>query len=126
MNTPRSLRSHLVRGLLGAALIAGPVFAATPEELAALRAKAEAGNGIAQYNLGMMYATYGDPTADPIEAYVWFNIAQDNGATGRALTVLMSQMTSEQIYEGKRRLAERRAELEERKKSGAKPTPVAA
>lgn len=128
MNTPRFLRSFLVRGMLVAALSSTPLFAISKEELAALRAKAENGNGIAQYNLGLLYAAIGDPLANPIEAYVWFNLAADNGATGRALVLLSSQMNPEQVAEAKQRLDARRQELEAKKKRlAANPTnPVSA
>lgn len=124
MNTPRFLRTLIVHGLLGVVLSTAGARAISPEELAALRAKAESGNGIAQYNLGLLHATVNDPVADPVEAYVWFNLAADNGATGRALVLLSSQLTPEQISEGKRRLELRRAELAAKK---AKPSsPVSA
>jgi len=123
MNTPRCLRTLLVRGVLFAALSTTSALAISKEDLAALRAKAESGNGIAQYNLGLLYATQGDPLADPIEAYVWFNLAADNGATGRALVLLSSQMNTEQVAEAKQRLEARRQELQERKKH---PSPVSA
>ncbi|HEY9153538.1 MAG TPA: hypothetical protein VIM69_00320, partial [Opitutaceae bacterium] len=111
MNTSRSLRKVLVRGAFTAALLATPALAISSQELAILRAKAEKGNAVAQYNLGMVYAATNDPTSDPIEAYVWLHLAADNGATGRALTDLESQLTPAQLDEGKARLEKRRAEL---------------
>lgn len=128
MKTPRFLRFFLVRGLLGAVLFCTPAFAISKEDLAVLRAKAESGNGIAQYNLGLLYATLSEPLADPIEAYVWFNLAADNGATGRALVLLSSQMNTEQVAEAKHRLEVRRAELEAKKKNpaNASASPVSA
>lgn len=131
MNTPRSLRVLFIRGVLGAALTTSSLLAVTPEEVAILRAKAENGNAVAQYNLGMIYAAVNDPISDPIEAYVWLNLAADNGATGRALVILNSQLTPEQINEGKRRLDARRTELHIRKNPGSalassSPTPAPA
>jgi nucleoid-associated protein YgaU len=91
--------------------LAGTVFAADSAEIAALRAKAEKGNSIAQYNLGLAYADAQQPTADRIEAYVWLNLAAENGSTGKALNTLVDQMTPNQLAEGARRLQERRAQL---------------
>jgi len=54
-------------------------------EIASLRAKAEKGNAIAQYNLGLAYAQGRGIAADPVEAYVWLSLARENGARGRAL-----------------------------------------
>ena len=115
MNTSRSLRNVFVRGVFTAALLATPAFAISSQELAILRAKAEKGNAVAQYNLGMVYAATNDPTSDPVEAYVWLHIAADNGATGRALTDLEAQLTPAQIEEGKARLEKQRSELGIRK-----------
>jgi len=119
MNTSRSLRNVIVRGAFTAALLATPAFAISSQEIAILRAKAEKGNAVAQYNLGMVYAATNDPTSDPIEAYVWLNLAADNGATGRALTDLETQLTPAQLAEGKTRLEARRAELGIKKHASA-------
>ena len=54
-------------------------------ELAALRAKAEQGNGVAQYNLGLAYADAQQPYADRVEAFVWLSLAAERGSTGKAL-----------------------------------------
>ncbi|HEY0946025.1 MAG TPA: LysM peptidoglycan-binding domain-containing protein [Opitutaceae bacterium] len=91
---------------LGAALAA-----TTPDELAALRAKAERGNAIAQYNLGLIYSDQREAAHDVSEAYVWLQLAADNGATGRALGTVSDQMTPAQLAEGQRRLAVRRAQF---------------
>ena len=115
MKTIRLLRSIALSGVLGTALTTAPALAISAEELATLRAKAESGNGIAQYNLGLMHASVGESIADPIEAYVWLNLAADNGATGRALVMLSSQLTTEQVAIGKQRLEQRRQELAAKK-----------
>jgi nucleoid-associated protein YgaU len=106
---------HALAIFLGFAVVA---FAADSTDLAALRAKAEQGNGIAQYNLGLAYADAQQPYADRIEAFVWLSLAADSGSTGKALTALTEQITPEQLAEGGRRLQQRRVQL-----AGAKDAP---
>lgn len=110
MNTLRSHKRLLVCGFI-TALIASSALAITSEKLAELQAKAEAGNGISQYNLGLVYATPDEPIANIVEAYVWFSLAADNGAPGKALMIVTSQMTPQQISEGKKLLEQRRGTL---------------
>ncbi len=99
---------HALAIFLGLA-VAG--FAADSNDRAVLRAKAEQGNGIAQYNLGLAYADTQQPYADRVEAFVWLSLAAERGSTGKALASLTEQMTPEQLAEGGRRLQQRRAEL---------------
>jgi LysM repeat protein len=106
---------HALAIFLGFAVAA---FAADSNDLAALRTKAEQGNGIAQYNLGLAYADAQQPYADRVEAFVWLSLAAERGSTGKALTSLTEQMTPEQLAEGNRRFQQRRAQL-----SGAKDAP---
>lgn len=73
-------------------------------ELSPLRAKAERGNAIAQYNLGLAYAEGRQTPRDLAEAYVWLTRASESGSTGRALENLLGHMSPEQIAEGRRRL----------------------
>jgi len=101
--------------------LAVAAFAADSTDLAALRTKAEQGNGVAQYNLGLAYADAQQPFADRVEAFVWLSLAADSGSTGKALTSLTEQMTPEQLAEGGRRLQQRRAQL-----AGAKDAPPSA
>jgi hypothetical protein len=62
-----------------------PSHRVPPPALASLRQKAESGNAIAQYNLGLAYAQgRGIPVNLP-EAFVWLNLAADSGAKGREL-----------------------------------------
>ena len=103
MKNSRTLRL-LARSLLGAALTSASAFAISDEDLAALRAKAETGDGIAQHNLGLVYANSQEAVADLVEAYAWLNIAADNGATGRSLLIVARQMSPAQVAAGKRRL----------------------
>ena len=97
-----------LRAVLGATLtliLAWPIFAATSASgVASLRAKAEAGNAIAQYNLGLIYADETEPAHDLVEAYVWLSRAARNGARGRQLDILSERLTPAQFAEGNERL----------------------
>src|SRR5580704_15415045 len=84
---------------------------ALPADLEALRAKAESGNGIAQYNLGLAYAEGRGVPQDAAEAYVWLMLASDHGGTGRYLDSLLARMSSDELAEGKRRLASDRVQF---------------
>ncbi len=75
-----------------------------PNDVASLRAKAERGNVIAQYNLGLAYAQGRGTAVDRPEAFMWLTIASQSGSTGKALDTLLTSMSSEQIAEGRRRL----------------------
>src|SRR5690349_12629703 len=68
-----------------------------PAEVAALRAKAERGNAIAQYNLGLTYLQGREVPTDLIESFVWLTLAAEGGSTGRALDTALGAMTAEQI-----------------------------
>ncbi|HEY8933514.1 MAG TPA: hypothetical protein VIM44_09400, partial [Rariglobus sp.] len=105
MKNPRSFRLALSRGLLGSALLASPVFALSSAEFESLRTKADRGNAIAQYNLGLAYADRREPTYDPAQAYAWLSLAARNGTNGKALSTLVSLLTPAQLAEGKQRLA---------------------
>ena len=104
------LRHVVLRSLLGSLLLACSVHAATtPAELETLRAKAKTGNAIAQYNLGLACADLHESFYDPVESYVWLNLAASNGTTGKALAAITDTMTPAQLAEGKRRFAALRA-----------------
>lgn len=107
MNT-RRLRSAL---LLASALTFAAASAQDQSDLASLRAKAEKGNGIAQYNLGLAYTRGGDVPVDPVEAYVWLSLAQENGARGRALETLAATLDEPTLLKARQTLAQRRAQL---------------
>src|ERR1019366_1179300 len=91
----------LAFGLSAAFAAADPL----PPEIAALRSKAENGNAIAEYNLGLAYANGNGVAADMAEAYVWLTLASEQGSTGKDLGVLLSGMSKDQIEEGRRRLS---------------------
>ncbi|HEX2101114.1 MAG TPA: hypothetical protein VHF69_10645, partial [Candidatus Synoicihabitans sp.] len=89
--------------------IVSVVSAATsPQDLAALRQRAEAGNPVAQHNLGLVYLNPQEPAHDPVEAYVWFNLAAERGARPQELAGLVERLTPAQVTEAQRRLAARR------------------
>lgn len=103
----QSLASVLVLSLG----LASAAHAIEPREILMLRSKAVQGNAVAQYNLAKAFA---DPTSsnrDPAEAYVWFQIAADNGAKGDDFSKLVSTMSPAEIEDAKRRLEERRSQL---------------
>ena len=110
MNTLRSLKRLLVCGLV-TALTSASASAISEDKLAELKTKAEAGNGISQYNLGLIYADPQEPIGSILEAYVWFSLAADNGAPGKALMIVTNQLTPEQLSNGKKLLEQRRADL---------------
>ncbi|MFA5264164.1 MAG: hypothetical protein WC378_10075 [Opitutaceae bacterium] len=91
--------------------LAGALFAVESPEIITLRTKAVRGNAIAQYNLGRIFADARSANLDRAEAFVWFQIAADNGTTGRELARLVEVMTPQELAEGKSRLQERRAQL---------------
>lgn len=105
MKHPKNLRLVLVRNFLGSALLASPLLAITPAEFDSLRAKADRGNSIAQYNLGLAHADRSEAIYDPAQAYAWLTIASANGTNGKALAQLTSLLTPEQLAEGQRRVA---------------------
>ena len=105
MKNPTSLRQVLVRSLVVPTLLASPLFALTPAEFDSLRTKAERGNAVAQYNLGLAHADRREAIYDPPQAYAWLSLAAQNGTNGKALANLASVLTPEQLVEGKRRLA---------------------
>lgn len=105
MNTPRSFRLALSQALLGSVFLSSAVFGQSAAELDALRAKADRGNAIAQYNLGLAYANRNTPAYDPVLAYAWLSLAAANGTTGKALGQLTDALTPQQLEAGKRQLA---------------------
>ena len=82
--------------------------------LADLRSKAESGDSIAQYNLGVAYADAADPVSDASEAYAWLTLAGEQGANLEVLQTLIERLSPSQLAEGKRLLDSRRSELAQR------------
>lgn len=87
------------------------VAVAQSDELATLRAKAERGNALAQYNLGLAYIQGRLGPTDPAEAFAWLSLAAENGATGKALDSLLGNITDQQLADGRKRLESYRAAL---------------
>ena len=87
------------------------LFAAEPDELASLRAKAEHGNALAQYNLGLAYVEGRQVPPNPAEAFAWLSLASENGATGKALDSLLGNISDAQLAEGRRRLGRYRTSV---------------
>lgn len=83
--------------------------AAEPPEIISLRVKAERGNAIAEYNLGLAYAQGRVVPVDLAEAYVWLSLAAETGSTGKALEALLGTINNSQLAEGRRRLETLRA-----------------
>jgi hypothetical protein len=90
--------------LLIMAVSVGRMGAAENDEVAALRAKAEKGNALAQYNLGLAYTQGRLVPVDLPEAFVWLSLASERGTTGKALDGVLGNITDEQLAEGRRRL----------------------
>ncbi len=101
------------------------LLAAEPAEVSALRAKAEKGNSLAQYNLGLAYSQGQLVTVDLPEAFAWLTLAAENGSTGNALDRVLGGLTDEQLAEGRRRLAAHRTVLSGRPTGAAAGRPPA-
>jgi len=99
---------RLLAALLLVSLATLTASAQESGEVATLRAKAEKGNGIAQYNLGLAYAEGRGVAADPIEAFVWLSLARENGTRGRALDTLVATLDRTTLDAAQQRLAARR------------------
>ncbi|MBX3751794.1 MAG: sel1 repeat family protein, partial [Opitutaceae bacterium] len=90
MSHVKPRRRLLTVALLGSICAAAALMAADSPEIVSLRTKAERGNAIAQYNLGLAYATGKDTARDLAEAYVWLTLAEENGTTGKAVRSLLA------------------------------------
>lgn len=99
--------------LLAATLLAAVIVNFAPgqqsDEITALRAKAEKGNGLAQYNLGLAYADGRGVAADKIEAYVWLSLARENGTRGHTLDALAASLDKDSLAAARQRLADQKA-----------------
>jgi chromosome segregation ATPase len=99
MRLHRSLRL-----LLAGATLTTASFA-IDSELAALVAKAEKGNAIAQYNVGLAYAEGRGVEVDRVAAFYWLSLAQQNGARGKALDDLTPKLSADELAAARARLA---------------------
>ena len=86
------LRFVAVVAVLTALALCVPVQAQTPEEIDAMRVRAEAGDAEAQNDLGVRYANGDGVPQDDAEAVRWYRLAADQGlASGQsALGVMYS------------------------------------
>ena len=79
----------------------------TPEEVKAFegyKTSAEKGDRVAQYNLGLCYATGDGVAKDEIEAYAYWNLAGTTHENARKnLTILEKRISADQIAAGQRR-----------------------
>jgi len=100
----KSARRRLLLSL-AFVLSAALASAAEPADIASLRAKAEKGNAIAQYNLGLAYADgREDLGADLAQAYVWLSLSGDSGSSRKALSAVLARMSDDQLAAAKRLL----------------------
>jgi chromosome segregation ATPase len=90
-------------------LILCRLCAAEPADVAALRVKAEKGNAVAQYNLGLIYLDGQRVPVDAAEAFAWLSLASENGSKAQALQSLVNTMPAPQLAEGRKRLEQYRA-----------------
>ncbi len=86
-----------------------PLAEASPADFNDLKEKAEKGNYVAQYNLGLAYIDGSDTSVNLVEAYYWLTIAVENGARGKALDLVYVVITPDQLAAGKKRIADYRA-----------------
>ena len=108
---PRLLARALPGALVFVVLVLTVALRAAETDIGSLRAKAEKGNAVAQYNLGLAYAEGREVPRDFVEAYVWLSLAAETGTTGKALGTLLGEMSADQLTAGKSRLNERRAAI---------------
>jgi len=104
------LSRSLLVALFGALLFTG-THAQTEADVAALLTKAQRGNSIAQYRLGLAYSNGHGVAPDPIEAYVWLSLAYEGGFRGKALGNVAGGLDLTQLETARARLTERRSNL---------------
>lgn len=104
------MNDRLFRTVIGAVLslvaVSLALAATSTADLDSLRDKAENGNAIAQYNLGLIYADADEPAHDLIQAYVWLSRAAQNGARGRQLEIVAERLNNAQLAEARRILGQ--------------------
>ena len=116
------MRVHRVRVVAVAAVLVGistlfPItylHAQVPGEVRAqeLRVRADQGDAVAQYTLGLMYADGDGVTQDYVEAYAWFILAiaqaygEDYDTFVEARDTVARRMTDEQVEEARQRAGE--------------------
>lgn len=106
-----SVTKQSLKSLVLLALGLSALSAVEAPEILQLRSKAVRGNPVAQYMLARLFADEHSSNFDRSEAYVWFQLAADNGATGKELARLVEVMTPTELEQGKLRLKERREQI---------------
>ena len=105
---------------LTVALSATAGLPAEPAEIASLRTKAEKGNAVAQYNLGLAYAEgRNDLPADQAQAFVWLTLSGDSSSTRKALAAVLATITDAQLAAARRQLESYRGTPTARTLAGA-------
>ena len=89
-------------------------LAQTEADISSLLLKAQHGNAIAQYRLGVAYSAGQGVPANPIEAYIWLSLAYENGFRGKALGNVAGGLDAAQLETARAQLAERRASLNQK------------
>src|SRR5580692_9857155 len=84
---------------------------ALPPELESLHARAENGNAIAQYNLGLAYAYGRGVPVDRVEAFVWLSLAVEQGTTGKDLDSLQARMSPDELTAAQQHLSDVRSTI---------------
>ena len=107
------LRRLLTCLVLMTALCAS-LFAAS--DLAETKKRAEAGNAVAQFNLGGMYAEGRGVPKDDVEAYAWFNISAVSNQKAKENRD-KADLTPEERARAQKRSTELFNEIEARKKA---------
>ena len=120
------MKIHRLLAAVLLALVTSVASAQDNGEITALRAKAEKGNGIAQYNLGLAYAEGRGVTADPLEAYVWLSLARENGMRGRALDNLVASLDKPTLEAAQQKLTDRKNRMGIKPTARVEPAPAAA
>lgn len=80
-----------------------------PSDLTSLRAKAERGDAVAQYNLGLAHLQGRQTPVNLLEAYAWLSLAAEGGTKGRALDAVLDTLSPDQLNAARRRLETLRA-----------------
>ncbi len=97
----RPLFAALILSSLGSLAMA----ATSPSSLETLRANADKGNAIAQYNLGLILADPNEPAYDLVEAFVWLSRAAAGGSRSRDLNRVTDLLTPAQLRAAQAQLA---------------------
>ena len=95
---------HIVLTVLTIAVLSTASCAPTDD----LRAAAEQGDAVAQYNLGRMHVAGEDACKDDVEAYMWLTLAASSGDSqaAEARDSLSKLMSPEDVKDAKQQVLE--------------------